>query len=210
MKNINVQARGCEVEDALREHFDEKLSGLERHWSEVDEAIIRLSCERGRYVAEITLVSGGLVTRGEERAGNLRQAFDSAIEKLEAQLRRHKKKQLTRQRHRDNRDGVAGEVLKPTIVTGSLAANPPSSNGGAPGSDVAAAETADGAHDDAEEDVVRVKRFALKPMSSHEAALQMDLLGHDFFVFRDAESHQTSVVYRRHSGGYGLIEPVAD
>ncbi|MDF2441263.1 MAG: putative sigma-54 modulation protein, partial [Abditibacteriota bacterium] len=58
--------------------------------------------------------------------------------------------------------------------------------------------------------MVRVKRFALKPMSAEEAALQMDLLGHEFFVFRDAQSNDVSVVYRRHSGGYGLIEPVAD
>ncbi len=63
---------------------------------------------------------------------------------------------------------------------------------------------------DAADQVVRVKRFALKPMSPEEAALQMDLLGHAFFVFRDAETDQVSVVYRRRDGSYGLIEPVSD
>ena len=58
--------------------------------------------------------------------------------------------------------------------------------------------------------MVRVKRFALKPMSPQEATLQMDLLGHDFFVFRDDDKNEISVVYRRNSGGYGLIEPIAD
>ena len=66
------------------------------------------------------------------------------------------------------------------------------------------------AYDDSDEEVVRVKRFALKPMSVQEAALQMGLLGHSFFVFRDAQNNQVSVVYRRRDGGYGLIEPVAD
>jgi putative sigma-54 modulation protein len=55
-----------------------------------------------------------------------------------------------------------------------------------------------------------VKRFALKPMTPEEAVLQMDLLGHDFFVFRDAENNDVSVVYKRSNGGYGLIEPVPD
>ena len=57
---------------------------------------------------------------------------------------------------------------------------------------------------------MRVKRFALKQMSAEEAALQMDLLGHDFFVFRDARHNEVSVVYKRSSGGFGLIEPVPD
>ena len=62
----------------------------------------------------------------------------------------------------------------------------------------------------ANDGVVRVKKFALKPMSPEEASLQMGLLGHSFFVFRDSENHQVAVVYRRQDGGYGLIEPVAD
>jgi putative sigma-54 modulation protein len=57
------------------------------------------------------------------------------------------------------------------------------------------------------EDVVKVKRFPLRPMSSEEAAMQMDLLGHNFFVFRDAESGSTNVIYRRKNGGYGILVP---
>ncbi len=56
-------------------------------------------------------------------------------------------------------------------------------------------------------DIVRTKRFDLKPMDSEEAALQMDMLGHSFFVFRNAETGDTNVVYRRNDGRYGLIEP---
>ncbi len=70
------------------------------------------------------------------------------------------------------------------------------------------ASSDDGAESD-EVNVIRTKRFALKPMSPEEAVLQMDLLGHNFFVFRDDENNQVSVVYKRQDGGYGLIEPVA-
>jgi putative sigma-54 modulation protein len=58
-----------------------------------------------------------------------------------------------------------------------------------------------------EPQIVRTKQFAVKPMNAEEAVLQLELVGHDFFVFRDADSNEVNVVYRRHQGGYGLIEP---
>ena len=189
---MTIQVKNCEVDDALHAHIEERLEHLERMGSRSDDAQLRLTCERGRFAAEITLQSGGLLMRGEERAANLRTAIDGSIEKLERQLNRYKKKVLARERRHDNREDVAGEVLKAT--------NPQ-------------AEPVNGYSDHSGDEgvnVLRVKRFALKPMSAEEAALQMGLLGHEFFVFRDAESNQTSVVYRRGNGGYGLIEPVAD
>lgn len=61
--------------------------------------------------------------------------------------------------------------------------------------------------DDDEPKIVKTKRFAIKPMNADEAVLQMNLLGHDFFVFTNAETNSTNVVYRRHDGNFGLIEP---
>jgi putative sigma-54 modulation protein len=215
MANVNVQARNCEVDNEVQTHFEEKLEDLERMWPNADEALVRVSFERGRYSAEITLVSGGIITRSEERAGNLRQAFDNALEKLEGQLRRYKKKLQAQARRHDNRDDVAGTVMNATLPSGVVTAVNPGGSGLA-GDAAAHAPSANfGANsgDDAEDDdgqMVRVKRFALKPMSAEEASLQMGLLGHSFFVFRDAESDQISVVYRRRDGGYGLIEPVSD
>ena len=206
MAKVNVQARNCEINDDLQAHIEEKLEHLERVWPRSDEALMRVSHERGRYAAEITLVTGGMVTRGEERAADLRQAIDNAIEKLESQLRRYKKKVIARERRHDNRDDVAGEIIHAKRGASGLAAD------GVSPSATATNGVAhdDEAHDEGDEKVVRVKRFALKPMSAEEASLQMGLLGHTFFVFRDAESDQVSVVYRRRDGGYGLIEPVAD
>lgn len=186
---INIQVKNCEVDDELYGHIEERMAHLERLGTRSDDAQLRLICERGRHSAEMTLQSGGLLMRGEERATTLRGAIDGALEKLERQLDRYKKKLLARDRRRDNRDDVAGEVLKATVP---------------------AAQPNGAGESDEDVKVLRVKRFALKPMSAEEAALQMGLLGHEFFVFRDAESNQTSVVYRRGDGGYGLIEPVAD
>jgi putative sigma-54 modulation protein len=202
MANVNVQTRNCEIKEFERSHIEEKLGSLERLWPKSDEAIVRIVLERGRYSAEVTLVSAGIVTRGEERADNVRQAFDEAVEKIERQLNRYKTKMLSLKRRHDNRDDVAGTVLnRSEQINGDglndLLAAP---NHGA---EVAGENGID-------DHVVRVKRFALKPMAPEEAAMQMDLLGHGFFVFRDAGSNEVSVVYRRRSGGYGLIEPVAD
>jgi putative sigma-54 modulation protein len=188
VNNVNIQAFNCEVSDDNRKHIEDKVDGLERLWPRVDEAQIRITEVRGRYVTEITLVSGGLITRGEERSGNLRSAFDTALGRLEQQLRRHKERELSRRNRRES-----------------------NGNGNAPVVDSNQARPSDKAADTADEDrMVRVKRFALKPMAPEEAVLQMDLLGHNFFVFRHADNNQVSVVYKRQDGGYGLIEPIAD
>lgn len=206
MATINLQARGCEIDDEMRTHFQEKVEALEEHWSGDVETQVRVSLHRGRYAAEITLLSGGLIMRGEERASNVRQAFDAAVEKLSGQLHRYKEKSQGRTRRHDNRDDVAGTVGKQSLTNAGLSPNGVSthvSNGHS--------STGNGAPEAGEDDgVVRVKRFALKPMSPEEASLQMGLLGHSFFVFRDAENDQVSVVYRRRDGGFGLIEPVSD
>ena len=172
----------------FREYAAGKLEGLEKLWPHTDEAHLRITKQRGLITSEVTLFSGGLVTRGEERAENVRLAFDNAFDRIERQLRSYKKKALARKRHQNNRD-EAGEILNATA--GLLDGEDDSEN-----------------HE--EVPPVRVKRFSFKPMTVDEASLQMDLLGHSFFVFRHEEHHEVSVVYRRADGGYGLIETDVD
>lgn len=187
--NVEVIAHGVDVVPAFRQYIEEKVSDLEHIWPRVDVARVNLHCERNVCGVEITLTTAGLVTRGEDRADDARAAFDAAFDKIERQLRRYKKKALSRERRHDNRTGL--DVQNAEVAN--LSAIP---------------------HEEREENHydtrVRTKRFAVKPMSPDEAALQMDLLGHNFFVFRDADSNEVSVVYKRHSGGYGLLEPVLD
>jgi len=176
------------ADSAFREYAEGKLELLEKLWRQTDETSVRLSSRRGLYTVEITLFSGGLVTRGEEHAENVRLAFDNAYDRVERQLRRYKKKARAQKRHQNNRD-EAGTIINATA----------------------------GMLNEQEEEAdleeiapVRVKRFSVKPMTPEEASLQMDLLGHSFFVFRHAENHEVHVVYRRGDGGYGLIETVVD
>ena len=203
MAKINLQTKGCEVTEELEAHFEEKMQTLEKHWSIAVDAQVRVSQHRGRHAAEITLLSNGLMVRGEEKAASLRQAFDLAVEKLDSQLRRFKEKSQTRTRRHNNRDDVSGTVSRATLAGAGIAADGISTQ-------ATAVNTSSTRDDEADDEVVRVKRFALKPMSTEEASMQMDMLGHSFFVFRDAGNNQVSVVYRRHDGGVGLIEPVAD
>ncbi len=217
LSSVHVQARGCEVDAALRAHFETKLQGLDKIWSRVDDAQVRLRVERGYHVAEITLFAAGLVTRSEERAHDCRAAFDAACAKLQTQLSRYKDKVQGRARRQNNRDDVNGVVLHPkTAHDGELPESATLSALSAPKSapeDATSAYQSDGDSlegDVGSESLVRVKKFALKPMSPDEAALQMDLLGHSFFVFRHAKDGEVGVVYKRSGGGYGLIDPVAD
>ena len=216
LSSVHVQARGCEVDAALRAHFETKLQALDKLWSRIDDAQVRLRFERGHHVAEITLFAAGLVTRAEERAHDCRAAFDAACAKLQKQLTRYKEKVQYRARRQNNRDDVNGVVLHPkTAHDGEMPEGATISPLSAP--KVAAEELRPAFEEDnpfdgdvGGESLVRVKKFALKPMTPDEAALQMDLLGHSFFVFRHAKDSSVGVVYKRSGGGYGLIDPVAD
>jgi len=217
LSSVHVQARGCEVDAALRAHFETKLQALDKIWSRVDDAQVRLRLERGQHVAEITLFAAGMVTRAEERAHDCRAAFDAACAKLQTQLSRYKDKVQHRSRRQNNRDDVNGVVLHPkTAHDGVLPETATLSALSSPRTDdeeLRSAFEVDGDTFDGDvgsDSLVRVKKFALKPMSPDEAALQMDLLGHTFFVFRHAKDGSVGVVYRRSGGGYGLIDPVAD
>lgn len=222
IKTVNVQARNCEVEPPMREHFESKLNSLEKMSSHLDDAEVRIKQERGHYVAEITLFDGGVVRRAEERDHDLRTAFDAAFQKLQSQLRRYKDKLQNTGRRHNNRDDQNGVVMNPKIsdeVTGAATIAPLTMPGRqydetpAPAGKGSTGEEADMdamMGDAGPDSLVRVKRFALKPMSPDEASLQMDMLGHDFFVFRNSRDNEVAVVYRRNSGGYGLIEPVPD
>ena len=211
IQTVNVQARNCEVDEAMRDHFESKLQSLEKMSAHLDEADVRITGERGQFVAEVTLFDNGVVRRAEERSGDMRQAFDAALHKLQSQLRRYKDKVTQIGRRHNNRDDQNGVIANPTAPVVAAASEPLTASQNS--------QTLAGQDDEnfdfsaanaAPDSMVRVKRFALKPMSPDEAALQMDLLGHDFFVFRNSRDNGVGVVYRRNGGGYGLIEPVPD
>jgi putative sigma-54 modulation protein len=192
------------VTDALRQRVEQKVSKLSRHFDQIQDAQVVLTVSRNRAVgraqgAEVTVWCDGLVLRAEELSQDMYTSIDKAVDKLDRQIAKYRDRiiekrrlDVSRARRRTRRSAEAA-----------LRAGPP------PKAEAAAAGSAGarGAGPAAGPDIVRMKRFDLKPMTVDEATLQMELLGHAFFVFRNAGTQEVSVIYRRRDGGYGLIEP---
>jgi putative sigma-54 modulation protein len=200
---IQVKGRHVVVTDALREHAEEKLNRLhrylqERHIDEVTRVELELWVEKNHsiansQVAEATIFTRGPVLRARESSGDMYAAIDLVAEKLERQAKKYRDKV----QHRKQRHAAKVATLEPDFVPAGVPL--------ADASVVAVAEGPGGNHEGPS--VVKSKRFDLKPMSVEEAALQLELVGHDFFVFTNAETSDTNVVYKRNDGQYGLIEP---
>ncbi len=175
---IMVRGKNIEVTDALRDYVTKRLSKLEKFF-ELDDAQVTLFVERENHVVEVTIPINGMILRGEEETGDMYSSIDLVVDKLEKQLEKYKTKLLDR---RPKNQPVPGKAL-PAELTSSTA------------------ETEEGPR------IVRTKRFTVKPMAVDEAVMQMNLLGHSFFVFTNADTEDVNVVYRRKDGNYGLIDP---
>jgi putative sigma-54 modulation protein len=188
--NVTFRSHHTSIDSDLKEHAEKKLARLERYLPRVDDITVEVTREETRAASQrcavqITVRSGGSILRGEERAAEPQAAFDRAAEVISRQAQRHKKR-LDGRRH----SGASKELVS------DMANAAPA--GSAPESDVA---------DYVEGDVVRVKRFDAKPMSQEEALAQMDLLGHDFFLFLDRRTNEFAVLYKRKDGHFGLLSP---
>ncbi len=179
---IVVKGKNIEVTQALREYSEKRVAKVNKFFQDRDDVAVDvvLSVEKETHIAEITYRLGGLILRGESRTGDLYASIDEASDKIERQVRRYKNR-LQRKFHVSPR--FPEEPVERPVEE----------------------EPADEVPK-----VVRTKRFAVKPMSVDEAIMQMELLGHDFFVFANAETEEVNVVYRRKDGQYGLIEPMIE
>lgn len=184
-----IKSRNGKVSDQQRRYIEEKLGRLERYLDKISKVMVEVAEEQRRsegtvYRMQATLVGDhGILLRAEQYDAELRAATDSVHDTLQRQIQRFKEKHWRRGKLR--RQGNQ-------IVSVGMNGN---GNAGA---------------DESEEQVLRIvrtKEFQVKPMHSDEAVEQMELLGHDFFVFRDAETNVINVLYRRHDGNYGLIVP---
>lgn len=202
---LQVKGKGMSVTDALFNHAEQKLEKLARilpPWDEATSIELELSVERNKkierdQIAEITVRTKGPVLRVRESADDMYVAIDQASRKLERQARRY------RDRRKDHHAPPMDEV--PALV-GSLTAEPvPAALSAQP---VAEAPEAPEAPEPTPR-LVKSKSFVLKPMAAEEAALHMDLVHHDFYVFLNEGDGQVNVVYRRRDGDFGLIAPGA-
>jgi putative sigma-54 modulation protein len=182
--NFNIRGENLKVTPPLRDYTEKKISKLERYFDTPlsTDVHVNMHVHNNDQVIEVTIPMQGLLLRAEVAHADMYAGIDLVTEKLERQIRKFKTK-VNRKSRQFNGNIKGGQLA----VSG---ANATYVN-----------------YDEEEEfEVVRTKRFNLKPMNVEEAILQMDMLGHDFFVFSNAETGETNVVYRRKDGKYGLIE----
>jgi putative sigma-54 modulation protein len=185
-----IKGKNLEVTDAVRAHVSKKLNRLDRYLDSISQTEVEISMEKtkaatDRYVVEVTMMANGTILRGEEKAGDIHSAVDTVVDVMQRRLTRFKERLQRR-----GRGASRGAPIEE------------------PETDVwSEEETPEGeAAARARPQVVRTKTISLKPMSEEEAGEQMDLLGHDFFLFANASTNRIAVIYRRNDGDYGLIE----
>jgi len=205
--DVVVRGRNVEVPDHYRQHVTDKIGRLERYDHKIIRVDVELYHERNRRQAnscqrvEVTCTTRGPVVRAEACAGDFYSALDAAVTKLEGRLR----KAADRRR-------VHRGVRTPTSVAAATSALPVDGVA-APALDGTAAPAGTMVLDEAAEEqqsalVVREKEHPAKPMTIDQALFEMELVGHDFYLFSDADSGQPSVVYRRKGYDYGVIRLV--
>lgn len=181
MFRYNVRGENIEVTEAIRDYVEKKVDKLERYFSDSPEATVHVNLKvysEKTAKVEVTIPLPYLVLRAEETSPDLYASIDLVVDKLERQIRKFKTKINRKSRETSLSTAQAAVFF----------------NDEEPNEETS------------ELDIVRTKRLSLKPMDSEEAVLQMNMLGHNFFIFEDAETNGTSIVYRRKDGKYGLIE----
>jgi len=183
----NIRGENVEVTEAIREYVKKKVSKLERYFDTppTSDVHVKISVYNNEQRIEVTIPMTDLLLRAEEKHYDLYAAIDLVVDKLERQIRKYKTKVNRKFRQKGAAKHVFAELEK----------------------EAQEARKELEEEDDDEVEVVRTKRFDLKPMDSEEAVLQMNMLDHAFFVFTNAVTGDTNVVYRRNDGRYGLIEP---
>ena len=175
---VTVIAKNIELTPSLKEMVERKISKLEKYFGPDVEARATLSVQKNRQRVEVTIPFNGVILRGEEVTDDMYKSIDLVEEKLVRQIRK--------QRTKLSRKNNSGSLRYPEF------------------------NSLEFKNEDTDEDtsrIVKTKSFNVKPMSADEAVLQMELLGHSFFVYQDADTNNVSVVYKRKDGNYGLIEP---
>lgn len=192
---VTVTGRNIELTAALKQYLIEKLQRAQNHFDHKLDCTALLSVAKNPSIAksqkaEVTIKVNGNTIRGEEATENMYASIDLVADKIERQLRKYK----TRHSNKGKASGLRDRADEPADVSADL------------DDDVAVERSL--ALDDVKPRIVRSKRFSLKPMLAAEACKHMDLLGHDFFMFINAETNQVNTVYHRRDGNYGLIEPL--
>lgn len=186
-----INGHNMEVTPRLYEYVEKKTERLDRYMPDLIERRVDLSAVNAksaveRQVAQITIRDKrGTILRAEESSNDMFTAIDAVVDKLYRQIERYRGRRRRKYRPVSSPSGDAELFMGDPLPF----------------------PYEEEEQETAEPKIVRQKRFSLRPMLAEEAADQMELLGHDFFVFFNAEENAINVVYRRHDGDYGLLQP---
>jgi putative sigma-54 modulation protein len=185
---LQVKGKNLEMSDTIRSYAEEKFRKLERHLADPTRVEFELSLEKNpsiadKHIAEATIWTKGPTLRARESSSDWRTSIDELVGKLERQAKRYQNKRRNHHPHGSSAPQLARDVVAEHARGASVVPGEP------------------------EPMIVKMKQFPVKPMTPEEAVLQLELIGHDFFVFRNSEVGEVGVVYRRRDGNYGLIEP---
>ena len=177
---LQVKGRNVEVSPSIRTYAEEKLGKLSRQLADPTQVELELTVEKNPSIADNHVAEATIWTKGPTlRAREASMDMKASIDQLVDKLERQVTRYREKRREEPRRQARNGHEPAPGIP---LAV-------------------------DADTAVVKTKQFPVKPMTPEEAVLQLELVGHDFFVFRNEGSNEVNVVYRRRAGDYGLIEP---
>jgi putative sigma-54 modulation protein len=175
---ITITGRNIELTEGLKSAVEERLSKLEKFFTPDTDVFVTLSVEKERQKIEVTIPIKGHIIRAEQVSSDMYVSIDMVEEVIERQLKKYRTRLASKKMN-------VADKFNAAFVEGNA------------GDD----------EDEEEVKIVRTKRFGMKPMYPEDACVQMELTGHDFFVFRNAETDEVNVVYRRKGNTYGLIEP---
>lgn len=180
---IIVKGRHIDVTNALRAYAEDKIGRITKYFDQITKIEIEFNDEKNPSIVnsktvEVTVFPKGPILRAKESSSDMYASIDMVVDKLERQIKRFKNKSYKNSKHAPGLGELAATFLEN------------------------AQEELEGPR------IVKVKQVAVKPMDPEEATMQMELLGHDFFVFTNADTEEVNVVYKRKDNNYGLIEPI--
>lgn len=176
---FTIIGRKIEVTPTIREYVEKKLSKLDKFFKDESEARVVLGTIKDNEYIEASIYASGMIYRAEVSDNDIMAAIDKIVDVIERQIRKNKTR-LAKKLKKDS-------TLDNTLLSGSSYTE---------------------GEDKKEFEVVKTKRFIIKPMSVEEAILQMNLLGHSFFIFKNMDSNEVNIVYKRKDKKYAVIESI--
>ena len=188
-----IQGKNIDITDSIRNYVNEKIEKAVSHFQSItSEVDIHLSVAKNprinpKQTAEVTIYANGAVIRAEESSENMYASIDLVANKISRQLRKYKERRFDKKGAKSTKEALVNGQAETQLVEDLIGDRQP----------------------ELPSQVVRTKYFAMPPMTAEEAIEQLELVDHDFYVFRNAETGEINVAYERNHGGYGIIQPRA-